>query len=245
MTNPHFGPVHTCRTLTWYGSVCLVRRMYWQDTPVTIWNMPRVHIGEVRPTMDSAVCLGALTRSSFFYFSSSRWRSAPSFSRSFVCDSLNDFTMVSYLCRCVMDSQVSSFLSESSTKKHELCKELSLLFHHQLGCENPHELPQSVSESIVLTHLCVWKMHSTPGQSMTWLSSQHSSFPLRQIPIHVCIVFVRFTLLRGRVRCDGCGTILPITGCVRQWRRLALLHNTFTVILPDVAYLSPRTQFFF
>jgi hypothetical protein len=35
-----------------------------------------------------------------------------------------------------------------------------VIFHHQLGSENPHQLPQSVWESIALTHLCVAKMHS-------------------------------------------------------------------------------------
>ena len=34
-------------------------------------------------------------------------------------------------------------------------------------------IPKSSSESIALTHLCASKMHSTPGQSMTWLCSQH------------------------------------------------------------------------
>ena len=38
---------------------------------------------------------------------------------------------------------------------------------------NPHQLPPFSSESIALTHQCASKIHSTPGQSMTWLSSQH------------------------------------------------------------------------
>jgi hypothetical protein len=68
MTNPHFGTVHTaCRTPTWHGSVCLVCRMHWQNCPVTIWKIPRVH------TLDITVFFGVLTRSSVVVFSSSRW----------------------------------------------------------------------------------------------------------------------------------------------------------------------------
>ncbi len=112
MTNPHL--LH-CVHIMSNTNVTRIRLfgawMYWQDSPVTIWNMPRVHTGEVRPTMDITVYFGVLTRSSVDVFSSSRWRSPASFSRSFTCDSLNDFTMVSHLCRCVMGFQVSSFLS--------------------------------------------------------------------------------------------------------------------------------------
>ena len=100
---------------------------------------------------------------------------------------------------------------------NELCKESSLLFHHQPGCENPHQLPQSASESIALTHLCASKMNSTPGQSMTWLCAQHRFLSLEsQIPIRGCLVFVSCTLLSGRARCDRCGTLLCTTDCVRQ-----------------------------
>ena len=60
------------------------------------------HTGEVRPTMDSTVCFGVLTRSSVVVFSSR--------------DSLNDFTMVAYPCRCVMGSQASSFMSYPSQR---------------------------------------------------------------------------------------------------------------------------------
>jgi hypothetical protein len=43
------------------------------------------------------------------------------------------------------------------------------------------------------------------------------------------LVFVNYILRSGRVRCDGCGTILPSTDCVRQWISSALLWGTSTV----------------
>ncbi len=112
-------------------SECVSSCLVWQ----LLINLPRAHTAKVSPVMDSTVCFGALTRSSVAFYFAWRWRSAATFSRSFACDSLNDFTMVAYPCRCVMGSQVSSFLSYPS---NELCKE-----------------------------------YSTPGQSMTWLWTQH------------------------------------------------------------------------
>ncbi len=76
ITSYNFGTVYsTCRTPTCHGSVCLVCWIQWQDSPVTIWNIPRVHTGEVRPTMEGTVCFGELMRSSVAFFTSSHWYS--------------------------------------------------------------------------------------------------------------------------------------------------------------------------
>jgi hypothetical protein len=91
---------------------------------------------------------------------------------------------------------------------------------------------QSSSESIVLTHLCASKMHSTPGQSMTCLWAQHHFLSLepnswqKQGKNKSTTNRTPCTLLSGRVRCDGCVTILPSTDCVRQWLSSALLRGT-------------------
>ena len=111
----------TCASSILTGLRCectssLVCRMYCQDSPRTIWNMPILHTGEVNPLMGNPVCFGVLARSFVANLSVSRWRSAASFSSSFSCDSLNVFTMVAYPCRCVMGSHVSSFLSNPSQR---------------------------------------------------------------------------------------------------------------------------------
>jgi hypothetical protein len=54
---------------------------------------------------------------------------------------------------------------------------------HQLerGVHLGATLPQSASETIVLTHLCASKIHSTPGQSVTYLCSQYHFLSLELI----------------------------------------------------------------
>jgi hypothetical protein len=69
---------------------CSVRFMHWQESPVTIWNITRVHNVEVRPFM---------------------YRLATSLSTSFSCDSLNEFTMLTYPSICMIGSHVSPVLS--------------------------------------------------------------------------------------------------------------------------------------
>ncbi len=115
-----------------------------------------------------------------------------------------------------------------------------------LAVKNPHQLPQSASESIALTYLCASKMHSTPGQSMTWLCSQHLFLSLEPNSYSWLPCFCQLHPSQGscRVRCDGCGTIFPITGCVRQWRSSALLRGTSTVPLPSVACCLRALLFF-
>ncbi len=51
-----------CRTVISQVVLCLVRFMHWQESPVTNWNMTRVHTGEVRPFMHTTVCLGVFLR---------------------------------------------------------------------------------------------------------------------------------------------------------------------------------------
>ena len=115
-------------------------------------------------------------------------------------------------------------------------------------CETPHQLPQSASESIALIHLCASKMHSTPRQSMTWLSSQYRFLSLEPnsyswLP---CFCQMHPSQRSCQMRRRGCGTILPRTGCVRQWRSSALLRDTSTVpICLSVAYCLGDTHFFF
>ena len=71
-------------------------------------------------------------------------------------------------------------------------------------------IPKSSSESIAFTHLCVSKMHSTPGQSMTCLCAQHRFLSLepnswqKQGKNKATTNRTPCTLLSGRVRCDGC-----------------------------------------
>ncbi len=72
-------------------------------------------------------------------------------------------------------------------------------------------------------------------------------FPLNLIPIRGCLVFVRYTLLSRRVRCDRCGTLLCSTACVRQCPMCALLWDTVTVpyaLLPWHHCHRPLSLFF-
>jgi len=63
MTNPHPDTVHVaCRTPIGQVFVCLVCLIHCQDSPLTIWNMPIVHTGEVRPYMYITVCFGGRFR---------------------------------------------------------------------------------------------------------------------------------------------------------------------------------------
>ncbi len=78
---------------------------------VTIWNMSRVHTGEVRPFMNTTVWLGEFLRACVVFDSVSHRRSTDSLSTSFSCDSLNTFTILSYPCRCVIGSHVLPVLS--------------------------------------------------------------------------------------------------------------------------------------
>jgi hypothetical protein len=105
-------------------------------------------------------------------------------------------------------------------------------FHNLL--RNPLNWPISVLQKFI------------PHRVKVWRDCAHniSSFPLTQIPIRGWLAFVRCTLLRGRVRCDGCGTILPMTDCVHHCSRSALLHDTSTVPFPSVTYCLQTLNFF-
>ena len=108
------------RLQTFYSRIKQTRlnplsKTMWQPPPAHhfrhTWNMSIVHT-EVSPVMDNTVCCGVLSaRSSVAFLSVSHRRSTSSFSTSFQCDFLNTFTMVTYPCRCVIDTHVSSFLS--------------------------------------------------------------------------------------------------------------------------------------
>ncbi len=78
--------------------------------------------------------------------------------------------------------------------------------------------------------ICVFRKW-IPHQVKVWRGCAHSIvfFPLNQVPIRGCLVFVRCTLLSGRPRCDRCGTFLCSTDCVRKWPMCAFLHDTSTV----------------
>ncbi len=82
-----------------------------QESPVTIWNITRLHNGEVRPFIHRTVCLGEFLRACASFDSVSHRRSAVSLSTPFSCDSLNVFIMLAYPCRCMIGSHVSPVLS--------------------------------------------------------------------------------------------------------------------------------------
>jgi hypothetical protein len=66
--------------------------------------------------------------------------------------------------------------------------------------------------------ICVFRKW-IPHQVKVWRDCAHNIvfFPLSQVPIRGCLIFVSCTLLSGRPRCDRCGTFLCITDCVRKW----------------------------
>ena len=68
----------------------------------------------------------------------------------------------------------------------------------------------------------------------------HTLGGLRKIQ-RLCI-FVRSTLINGPVRCDGCGTLLFTTDCVRKCRGSVFLYDTTTVprdfCLPGLGWLK-------
>ena len=88
-------------------------------------------------------------------------------------------------------------------------------------------------------------MNSTPGQSMTCLCAQHRFLSLEnQIPIRGCLVFVRYTLLSGRDRCDRCGTLLCSTD--RQCpsaRFCAVLPPSPTIFFRGITATVPSRLF--
>jgi hypothetical protein len=82
--------------------------------------------------------------------------------------------------------------------------------HHQPGCENHHQFPQSFRESISLKH-------SSQDQSMTLLFAGHGLFSLE-------LGWLFF--MSASVRRAGCGALLFSTDCVRrQWRRCASVRH--------------------
>ena len=86
------------------------------------------------------------------------------------------------------------------------------------------------------------KLQVSPNRVKVWRGCVHSIvfFPLKQIPIRGWLVFVNCTLISGRVRCDGCGTILPITDCVREWSTSVILRDTSTVPFSRVETIPPK-----
>ena len=121
-------------------------------------------------------------------------------SRSFSCDSLNAFTMLAYPGRCVMGSHVSpSFFILSN----ELCTASSSPFHHQSGCENPHQFPQSV---------CI------PVRIKEWrcCSLGIDCFPLSEVCICSFFYLISRTVISAPARVAGCGALHFSTDCVRD-----------------------------
>ncbi len=78
------------------------------------------------------------------------------------------------------------------------------------------QTPSPMVKDVFLTELVI-------RNSYSWLSSSC------QIPIRGCLLLVRYTLHNGRVRCDGCGTLLCRTDYVRRWPKCALLYGTAAV----------------
>ena len=88
----------------------------------------------------------------------------------------------------------------------------------------PHQLPQSVWESIAWTHLRAAKMHSQPDQNTKWPCVRRFAVPV----LNFCSTSLYFCQVHP-YQMRWVKTILPSSDCARQWCTSVILCGTSTV----------------